>query len=125
MALPAYAAGPAQTTGEAAPNADPVRLTCTGVMVTPDAGTAGQPIMADGLLDLAGMRVRGFGIGSHPIVFLTATRVAFGTSAGGDGVEGTIDRLTGVTRISVRSPGHPETEQMSFSLDCRIAAPIS
>jgi hypothetical protein len=125
MVLPGLAAAPNRTSGDAAPEPDHIRLTCTGVMVTPGASAEKQPIVADGLLDLAAMRVRGFGIGSHPIVYLTAARVAFGTAANGDGVEGTIDRLTGATRISVRSPKDPAAEAMSISLDCRMAPPIS
>src|SRR5947209_12365037 len=44
-------------------------LTCIGTMRA--AGAPAMPITANGLVDIAGKRVAGFGVGSAPILLLT------------------------------------------------------
>ncbi len=100
-------------------------LTCIGTMRT--AGAPSVPITANGLVDLGGRRVAGFGVGSAPILVMTDALIGFGTATGGDGerVEGSLDRQTGKTRVVVRAARNPSVELIAMDLDCRSAPPIS
>jgi hypothetical protein len=100
-------------------------LTCTGTMRTADAASAA--IAANALVDLAGRRVAGFGIGSSPILVMTDMLIGFGSAAEteGDRVEGSLDRQSGKARIVVRAARNPSHELIAMDLDCRPAPSIS
>lgn len=103
---------------------DRFRLACSGSMVTTGQAPPGSRIMADGIIDIPNKSVRGFGIGSAPIVSVSAEVVKFGTSAlkkaaGSHGIEGTINRLSGATRVVVRSTKDPWTVLIAMELDCQ------
>lgn len=103
---------------------DRVSLACSGSMVTAGQAPPGSRIMADGLIDFLEMRVGGLGIGSAPIVSVTTAEIKFGasllpTTDRGHSVEGTIDRLSGETRIFIRSAKAPRTTLIAMELDCR------
>jgi hypothetical protein len=57
-----------------------VRLACAGTLISGGEGSAESPIAASGTIDFIKMQVRGFGLGSAPIVFTSAGEVRFGTS---------------------------------------------
>jgi hypothetical protein len=125
----AMIAAPAWAKDGAPPPAEHLRLSCTGMMVTADYGPPGSKIMADGAIDLATMRVRGFGLGSVPIVLLTATRIVFDNGTGQRDVpttiEGSIDRTTGATRVVVHAAKDPKVDLIAMTLDCRFAPAVS
>ena len=101
-------------------------LTCAGTMRT--AGDPGSEITANGLIDLARMRVIGFGVGGGPILVMTASLIGFGSAAGqtqGDTIEGSIDRATGRVKIVVKSASDPAHEVIAMDLNCRSATPMS
>jgi hypothetical protein len=107
-----------------------VRLACAGTMIAGDDGSPESRIVASGTVDFTKMQVRGFGLGSAPIVFASSTEVRFGASPlvepkGAQAVEGAIDRLTGKTSIVVRSAREPTLRLIAMSLDCRPTPPIS
>ena len=134
------AAPPAPTTVGAADPTTRIRLSCNGVMTTDDRDS---PIMADGLVDLASMRVSGFGIGPARIVAVTPDAIGFGegadvgvdrlttvaepvaSEAHGDPiaspiVEGSFDRTSGTIRIVVRSTKDTARVILAMVLDCRM-----
>jgi hypothetical protein len=90
-------------------------------------GADAMPITAHGLVDLAGRRVAGFGVGSAPILVMTDDLIGFGTSGekGGDRVEGSLDRQSGKAHIVVRAAKDASLELIAMDLDCRPAPPIS
>jgi hypothetical protein len=97
---------------------------CTGFMVTAGQEPPGSRIMADGIVDFLEMRVRGWGIGSAPIFSATADEVKFGSppakrAVGTHTVEGTINRISGETRLFVRSAKDPSVVLIAMQLDCR------
>lgn len=101
-----------------------LNLACTGFMMTGGQEPPGSRILADGIVDFPGMRVRGFGIGSAPIVSATAAEIRFGSSpvkanVGAHAVEGTINRISGETRVVVRSAKAPSAVVIAMDLDCR------
>jgi hypothetical protein len=100
-------------------------LTCVGTMRT--AGVPSVPIAANGLVDLASRRMVGFGVGSAPILVMSEALIAFGSAADADGnrVEGSLDRLTGKTRIVVQAAKEPSEELIGMELDCRPAPSTS
>src|SRR5882724_8054152 len=100
-------------------------LTCAGTMRT--AGAASVPITANGLVDLAGKRVAGFGLGSAPILVVTDLVIGFGTAGESDGdrIEGSLDRRSGKALIVVRAAKDTAHELIAMELDCRSAPPIS
>jgi len=103
---------------------DRVALTCSGFMLAEGQAPPGSRIEAEGLIDFLGMRVRGLGIGSEPIVSVSAETITFGasllkTTDRGHSVDGTIDRLSGETLIFVRSAKAPRTTLIAMELDCR------
>ena len=123
------------------PADDRFRLTCSGAMSTDgravaDADDPAARIIADALVDFTNHRVTGFGLGSSPIVGLTAGAIRFGTAhtdtmlrvaealpartqaATGTIVEGTIDRKSGATRIVVRPAADAARVIIAMSLDC-------
>ncbi len=115
---------------ESSAPAERLRVSCTGTMMTAGQPPPGGPIIANGLIDFAGQRVSGFGVGSQPIVVLTASHIAFGTSPSegarrGNIVEGSIDRRTGETRVLVRSPQDPSKVRIEETLDCEFEPPVS
>jgi hypothetical protein len=116
---------------EGAPEPDEqLELACTGILVTGEPGMATSRISAEGAVDFPGRRVRGFGIGSAPIVFVSATELRFGSSLvrpqnGGQIIEGSIDRTTGKTRIVVRLPKEPARILIDMTLDCRLTPSVS
>jgi hypothetical protein len=129
MAQFAVAAAPTVSGVDAERPAE-LRLSCIGAMHTKDIPPPGSRVMADGLIDFAGRRVQGFGLGGQPILVLTASNVRFGSSpqvdpAGGNIVEGWIDRASGRTRIIVRSPRTPSDIEIEMTLDCKFEEPVS
>lgn len=103
---------------------DHVALVCNGFMLVEGQAPPGSQIEANGFIDFHGMRIRGLGIGSAPIVSVTAETVRFGasllkTTDRGHSVDGTIDRLSGETLIFVRSAKTPRTTLIAMELDCR------
>jgi hypothetical protein len=129
MAQFAVAAAP-PVSGVDADRTTELRLSCIGVMHTKDIPPPGSQVMADGLIDFAGRRVQGFGLGGQPILVLTASNVRFGSppqadQTGGDIVEGWIDRESGRTRIVVRAPRSPSEIQIEMTLDCKFEEPVS
>ena len=118
-------AGPALANEGVSAPAERQRLTCTGMMMTPDMKPPGTKLVADGMVDLGAMRVRGFGMGSVPIVLLTDSRIVFSASGGGPGIDGTIDRRTGATRIVVHPAKKPQDELIGMTLTCRFVPAIS
>jgi hypothetical protein len=100
-------------------------LTCIGTMRA--AGAPEMPITANGLVDIAGKRIAGFGVGSASILVLTDTLIGFASPAGarGDHVEGSLDRRTGKASIVVRSATEPGRELIAMELDCRPAPSVS
>ena len=100
-------------------------LTCKGTMHVAGAMPA-SAIIADGIVDLAKRRVYGFGVGGEPIVLLTGTLIGFATPAASDGqvVDGSIDRHTGKTTISVRSSKDPSERLIDMDLDCQFQPQI-
>lgn len=99
-------------------------LTCTGFLMTAGQKPPGSRIVADGMVDLLHMRVLGLGIGSAPIVSATADEVKFGSSpvrqaVGAHTIEGTIDRVSGETRVVVRSARDSRSIVIAMDLDCQ------
>jgi hypothetical protein len=99
-------------------------LTCTGFLTTTGQRPPGSRIVADGIIDFLEMRVRGFGIGSAPIVSATAEEIKFGSSpvemtVGAHTIEGSVDRISGETRVVVWSPKTPRSVVIAMNLDCR------
>jgi hypothetical protein len=115
-------------------------LSCTGAMATDgravaDRSDPARQIIAGAMVDLEALRVHGFGLGSSPIVVLTAGVIGFGTATvdaltrvaeppaarpptNGTIVEGSIDRQSGATRIVVRSAPDAARVLIAMSLDC-------
>jgi hypothetical protein len=107
-----------------------VRLACAGTLISGEDGSSQSPISASGTIDFLKMQVRGFGVGSAPIVFTSAAEVRFGTSPlvepkQAQTIEGAIDRVTGKTSIVVRSTREPALRLIILTLDCRATPPIS
>ena len=105
-------------------------LACTGTMIAGEDETPGNRIVADGIVDFLKKQVRGFGIGSVPIVFASAAEVRFGSSPFAEPrdaptIEGTIDRASGKTRIVVRSSKEPAGILIAMTLDCRLTPSVS
>jgi hypothetical protein len=98
---------------------------CLGAMRA--AGAPAMPIVADAFIDLAGRRVDGFGVPSTPILNVTDAVIAFGSraGAGGDRVEGSLDRRTGKARIVVLAANEPARELIAMELDCRPQPSLS
>jgi hypothetical protein len=101
-------------------------LACRGALMTANQRSPGDQILTDGIVDLKGRRVSGLGIGSAPILSASAVEVKFGTplqeqekQAGRHLVEGTIDRLSGMTHVVVRSGKAPEMVLIEMRLECR------
>ncbi len=100
-------------------------LTCIGTMRA--TGAPLMPVIADGLVDLAGRRVAGFGVGSVPILLLTNASIGFSGAGGANGehVEGSFDRQSGRIKIVVRATKDPARELIAMELDCLPAPSIS
>lgn len=101
-----------------------LRLDCTGFLVAAGQEAPGSRIIADGIVDFSQSRVRGFGVGSVRIVSATPREVRFGTSpfeetAGAHAVEGIFNRISGVTRVVVRSAKAPSAVVIAMDLNCR------
>jgi hypothetical protein len=104
------------------------RLSCWGTLAAPADSATLNSILADGLVDVAGGTVVGFGLGGQPIHSVSDRRITFGggVSRVGDRiVEGFIDRQTLATHILVNSMQGAETPVMAMVLDCRIALPLA
>ena len=125
----ALAAQPALPESDAPKPIERLRLSCTGAMIAEGQPLPGSRIVADGLIDFVGQRVQGFGVGSQPIIVLTASDIDFGSSppegARGDIVEGSIKRQTGTTRIVVRSPQDLSNVLIEMTLACEFERPVS
>jgi len=124
------AAAPLSTAADKPVPAEQLRVTCTGTLLGMDQPAPGSRVMANGLIDFTGQRVRGFGIASQPIVVLTASEVDFGSlpSEGaerGNIVRGSINRTTGETHIVVRTLHDPSVVRIELSLDCEFEPPVS
>lgn len=101
-----------------------LHLACAGFMMTAGQESPGSRIVANGIVDLADKRVRGFGIGSARIVSATAEEVRFGSLPFGktDGphtIEGTINRISGKTQVVVWSASGVSGVVIEMDLDCR------
>lgn len=125
----AFAASPILE-GDASVPGGRLRVSCTGTMITADQPPPGGSILANGVIDFAARRVRGFGVGRHPITVLTASSIAFGSSPPdaawhGNIIEGLIDRRTGKTRILVRSPKDASHVRIELALNCEFMRPVS
>jgi hypothetical protein len=124
----AWAAPPALARSDAGNSLGRVRVTCAGTMVAAGQSSPG-PIVSAGLIDFGARMVRGFGMGSQPILVLTAAEIDFGSAppAGSAGtiVEGSIDRRSGVTRIVLRSSREPEKLLIESRLECEFEQPVS
>lgn len=99
-------------------------LACTGFLMTPGQKPPGSRIAADGMVDLLSMRVLGLGIGSAPIVSVTADEVRFGSSPVTESVdahtiEGSINRISGETRVVVHSARDFGAVVIAMDLDCQ------
>jgi len=101
-----------------------LHLTCSGTLATPADRPGASDITADGVVDVAGGSVYGFGLGGQPIRALDAEEIAFGDAgqSGGRWIDGSIDRGTLETRITVYGGGDGADPLMVMRLACRIAA---
>ncbi len=123
-------AGPAILPESDVPKPDGrLRLTCVGTMITGDQPPPGGTVVADGLIDFAARRISGFGVGSQPILVLTASDISFGSTppqgAVGPIVEGSIDRRSGGTHIRVREQRQPGKILIELRLDCEFERSVS
>jgi hypothetical protein len=105
------------------------RLTCAGMLRGADATIPPSPIQADGTVDLAQMRVYGFGVGGAAILRVSDREIGFGPkrdrdAGAGNFVEGTFGRTTGTVDIAVRSV-KGTGNILSIHLDCRTVGPTS
>jgi len=141
------AASAGSTLDRPAPADQRFMLSCAGAMATDgrlaDRNDPGQDIIASAIVDLGSRQVSGFGLGSSPIVVVNGAVIGFGSaaidavtpvaedrSAGpaaktGTIVEGTIDRITGRTRIAVHPAADPAVVLIAMTLACDFeAAPL-
>lgn len=125
----ALAAQPVLSESDVSKLGERLRLTCIGTTIIGDQPQPGSPIMANGLIDFAGRRVNGFGVGSQPILVLTASDIGFGSTpqqgATGYVVEGSIDRRSGGTHVRVRKRQDPSEVLIELRLDCEFEQPVS
>jgi hypothetical protein len=125
----ALAAQPALSESDVSKLGERLHLRCIGTTITGDQPPPGNPVMADGLIDFAARRVSGFGVGSHPILVLTASDIGFGSTppegAPGYVVEGSIDRRSGGTHVRVRKQQEPAEVLIELRLDCEVEQPVS
>jgi len=125
----AIAAQPPLSESDVSKLGDRLRLTCVGTTMTGDQPPPGSPVIADGLIDFAARRVSGFGVGSQPILVLTASDIGFGSApqqgAAGYIVEGSIDRRSGGTHVRVSKQQEPAEVLIELRLDCEFEQPIS
>ena len=107
---------------------DQIRLACTGTMMTAGQPAPG-PIVSTGVIDFQAQLVRGFGMGSQPILILTVSEIDFGSepsdSPSGTIVEGSINRQSGATRIVLRSARAPDAVLIESVLKCEFEHPVS
>jgi hypothetical protein len=118
-------------------------LSCTGAMAAdgrtqPDKDDPASRIVASAVVDLAALSVNGFGVGAAPIVVVTPGTIGFGTG-GADGlrlaaepagegrgarsgtiVEGSIDRVSGMTTVIVHPAADPARVLIAMRLDCAM-----
>lgn len=88
-------------------------LSCSGTLAAADAGKR-DPVITNAIVDLARHAVYGFGMGAVPITYVTRGEVWF-TSAT---VDGSLDRKTGHTTLTLRAAGAQSPPLMSFDLMC-------
>jgi type II secretory pathway pseudopilin PulG len=140
-AMPSLAASVDSTSNETATVDQRFLLSCTGAMATdgraPDRNDTADRIVATAVVDLTTQRISGFGIGSAPIVVSTPAMIGFGNGGvdtltlaaetarppgakTGTLVEGSFDRLSGVTTVVVHPASEPERVLIAMRLDCRI-----
>lgn len=133
--------------GDVAGPDDRFLLSCTGAMAAdgrarPDRADPASRIVASAVVDLAALRVTGFGFGAAPIVVVTPGLIGFGATdadtltlaaeplakaAAGSGtlVEGSINRVNGVTTVIVHPAADPARVLIAMSLDCQMGpAPL-
>ena len=125
----AVAAPPGLSDSDVPKPSERLRVTCIGTTITADQPPPGSAVTADGLIDFAARRVRGFGVGTQPIVVLTASDIGFGSAppegTAGYIVEGSIDRRSGGTRVLVRGQQRPAEVLIELRLDCKFEQPVS
>ena len=92
---------------------DRIFLSCKGTLVATDAGK-GDPIITNAIVDLGRHAVYGFGMGVIPIAYVTRAEVSFASPT----IEGSLDRKTGHTVVTLRSGPRQSTPLMSFDLAC-------
>jgi len=92
---------------------DRIFLSCTGTLVAADAGK-GDPIITNAIVDLGRHAVYGFGMGVIPIAYVTLAEVSFASPT----VEGSLDRRTGHTVVTLRGGPRQSAPLMSFDLAC-------
>jgi hypothetical protein len=93
--------------------ADRIFLSCTGTLLAADAGK-GDPVITNAIVDLGRHAVFGFGMGTIPIAYVTLGEVSFNSPT----VEGSLDRRTGHTTVTLRGPSRHSPALMSFDLMC-------
>jgi hypothetical protein len=106
--------------GDVAPETGGLRLVCSGTMTIAGVDAPPQKVSSGGIVDFDGMRVDGFGMGSEPIVYVSPARIDFGSATAGGHGEGSIDRATGATRVSIRQAGDPTRELFTMRLECSM-----
>jgi hypothetical protein len=147
-ATSSLAASAGSTLDRPAPADQRFMLSCAGAMATDgrpaDRNDPGPDIFASAIVDLGSRQVSGFGLGSSPIVVVNDAVIGFGSAAidvvtpvaedrstrpaakTGTIVEGTIDRITGRTRIAVHPAADPAVVLIAMTLACDFeVAPFS
>jgi hypothetical protein len=109
---------------------DHIALACTGMMLAGGQNAVESRIIAKGDIDLVNRRVSGFGIGSAPIFFVSATEFRFGSSPArieraSHTIEGSINRTTGRTRVVLRLTKEPARALIDMKLSCRLTPQVS
>ena len=92
--------------------ADRIFLSCTGTLVTADAGK-GDEVITNAVVDLPRHAVFGFGMGTIPIEYVTLREVSFASAT----VAGSLDRRTGHATVTLRTATR-RSPLMSFDLMC-------
>ncbi|MBN8995644.1 MAG: hypothetical protein J0H94_10475 [Rhizobiales bacterium] len=92
---------------------DRIFLSCRGTLVAADAGKS-DPIITNAIVDLGRHAVYGFGMGAIPIAYVTVGEVSFASPT----VDGSLDRKTGHTVVTLHGPTRQSPALMSFDLAC-------
>ena len=77
--------------------------------------------MTSGGVDLDRRWVYGFGLGGVPVVYVTQKEIGFASPT----IDGSVDRHTGRTTITMHAGQDPSHAVMSMDLACRVSIPLS